>query len=83
MAGGLPPSQTVGPYFAYALTPDGKHDWNDAFTSGLATTRTDATSARIRIRGVKYSTLTAPQFPIVCWRYGRLTARVDSRRALG
>jgi hypothetical protein len=29
---GITPSQTVGPYFAYGLTPIGKYEWNDAFT---------------------------------------------------
>ena len=25
---GITPSQTVGPYFAYGLTPTGRYDWN-------------------------------------------------------
>ncbi len=37
MPDGITPSQTVGPYFAYGLTPNGKYDWNDAFTNNLLT----------------------------------------------
>ncbi|MGB3505375.1 MAG: protocatechuate 3,4-dioxygenase subunit alpha, partial [Xanthobacteraceae bacterium] len=46
---GLTPSQTVGPYFAYGLTPGGKYEWNDAFSNDLVTP--DATGDRIRIAG--------------------------------
>ncbi len=46
---GLTPSQTVGPYFAYGLTPGGKYEWNDAFSNDLVTP--DATGDRIRIVG--------------------------------
>ena len=43
----ITPSQTVGPFFKYGLTPHGKYDWNDAFTSNLSTP--DASGERIRI----------------------------------
>jgi protocatechuate 3,4-dioxygenase alpha subunit len=46
---GLTPSQTVGPFFAYGLTPTGRYEWNDAFTNNLVTS--DATGERIRIEG--------------------------------
>ena len=46
---GLTPSQTVGPYFAYGLTSNGKYDWNDAFSNNLVTS--DTTGERIRIEG--------------------------------
>jgi len=46
---GITPSQTVGPFFKYGLTPDGKYDWNDAFTSNLITQ--DTSGERIRIEG--------------------------------
>jgi len=49
MMAGLTPSQTVGPYFAYGLTPGGKYEWNDAFSNDLVTP--DATGDRIRIAG--------------------------------
>ena len=42
-------SQTVGPFFKYGLTPDGKYDWNDAFTANLVTP--DVSGERIRIQG--------------------------------
>jgi protocatechuate 3,4-dioxygenase alpha subunit len=46
---GLTPSQTVGPFFKYGLTPNGKYDWNDAFTNDLVTP--DASGERIRVQG--------------------------------
>jgi protocatechuate 3,4-dioxygenase, alpha subunit len=46
---GITPSQTVGPFFAYGLTSNGKYDWNDAFTSNLVTP--DTSGERIRIEG--------------------------------
>ena len=46
---GITPSQTVGPYFAYGLTPTGKYDWKDTFSNNLVTS--DASGERIRIEG--------------------------------
>src|ERR1700740_1985747 len=46
---GVTPSQTVGPFFKYGLTPDGQYEWNDAFTSNLVTP--DTSGERIRIEG--------------------------------
>ena len=46
---GITPSQTVGPFFKYGLTPNGAYDWNDAFTGDLVTP--DATGERIRVEG--------------------------------
>ena len=46
---GITPSQTVGPFFAYGITPNGKYEWNDAFTSNLVTP--DTAGERIRIQG--------------------------------
>jgi protocatechuate 3,4-dioxygenase alpha subunit len=46
---GITPSQTVGPFFAYGLTPTGRYEWNDAFSNNLVTP--DATGERIRIEG--------------------------------
>ena len=45
----ITPSQTVGPYFAYGLTPNRKYDWKDTFGADLATP--DASGERIRIEG--------------------------------
>jgi protocatechuate 3,4-dioxygenase, alpha subunit len=46
---GITPSQTVGPFFKYGLTPDGKYDWNDAFTANLVTP--DTSGERLRVEG--------------------------------
>lgn len=46
---GITPSQTVGPFFKYGLTPGGEYAWNDAFTGDMITP--DATGDRIRIEG--------------------------------
>ena len=46
---GVTPSQTVGPFFAYGLTSNGKYDWNDAFTNNLVTA--DTSGERIRVQG--------------------------------
>jgi protocatechuate 3,4-dioxygenase alpha subunit len=48
-ANGITPSQTVGPFFKYGLTPEGKYAWNDAFTNNLVTP--DVSGERIRIEG--------------------------------
>jgi protocatechuate 3,4-dioxygenase alpha subunit len=48
-AEGITPSQTVGPFFKYGLTPNGEYDWNDAFTNNLVTP--DTTGDRIRVEG--------------------------------
>ena len=49
---GITPSQTVGPYFAYGLTPNGKYAWNDAFSNNLVTP--DTSGDRIRVEGIVY-----------------------------
>jgi len=49
VAKGITPSQTVGPFFKYGLTPNGQYAWNDAFTSNLVTP--DTSGDRIRIEG--------------------------------
>jgi protocatechuate 3,4-dioxygenase alpha subunit len=46
---GLTPSQTVGPFFKYGLTPNGAYDWNDAFTNNLVTP--DTSGDRVRVEG--------------------------------
>ena len=52
MSSGITPSQTVGPYFKYGLTPNGEYDWNDAFTGNLVTP--DTSGERIRVTGTVY-----------------------------
>jgi protocatechuate 3,4-dioxygenase alpha subunit len=46
---GITPSQTVGPYFEYGLTPGTSYQWNDAFGNDLVTP--DVSGERIRIVG--------------------------------
>lgn len=46
---GITPSQTVGPYFEYGLTPGASYQWNDAFGNDLVTP--DVSGERIRIVG--------------------------------
>jgi protocatechuate 3,4-dioxygenase, alpha subunit len=46
---GITPSQTVGPFFKYGLTPTGDYAWNDAFTNSTLTP--DVTGDRIRVEG--------------------------------
>ncbi|MGY4328238.1 protocatechuate 3,4-dioxygenase alpha subunit [Bradyrhizobium sp. LB7.2] len=46
---GSRPSQTVGPFFKYGLTPNGDYAWNDAFTNSTLTP--DVTGDRVRIEG--------------------------------
>ena len=43
------PSQTVGPFFAFGLTPNKAYDWVDSFSNNLVTP--DVTGERIRIEG--------------------------------
>ncbi len=46
---GITPSQTVGPYFKYGLTPGSDYQWNDAFGNDLVTP--DVSGERICIVG--------------------------------
>jgi protocatechuate 3,4-dioxygenase alpha subunit len=45
----ITPSQTVGPYFKYGLTPGGDYQWNDAFSNDLVTP--DVSGERSRVVG--------------------------------
>jgi protocatechuate 3,4-dioxygenase alpha subunit len=45
----MTPSQTVGPFFKYGLTPGNDYQWNDAFSNDLVTP--DVSGDRIRIIG--------------------------------
>jgi protocatechuate 3,4-dioxygenase, alpha subunit len=55
---GITPSQTVGPFFKYGLTPNRQYAWNDAFTANLVTP--DASGERIRVEGTVYDGDGAP-----------------------
>ncbi len=81
---GITPSQTVGPFFAYGLTPTGKYPWNDAFGANLVTS--DVSGERIRIAGKVYDGdgKPIPDSLIEIWQadaQGRY-AHPDDRRAL-
>lgn len=45
----ITPSQTVGPYFKYGLTPGNDYAWNDAFGNDLVTA--DVSGERVRVVG--------------------------------
>ena len=49
---GITPSQTVGPYFKYGLTPGGDYRWTDVFGNDLVTP--DVSGERIRIVGTVF-----------------------------
>jgi protocatechuate 3,4-dioxygenase, alpha subunit len=46
---GITPSQTVGPFFDYGLTPTGRYPWTDLAGNNLVTA--DVAGERIRIEG--------------------------------
>ena len=46
---GITPSQTVGPFFDYGLTPTGRYPWSDLAGNNLVTP--DVAGERIRIEG--------------------------------
>jgi len=79
---GITPSQTVGPFFAYGLTPNGKYSWNDAFTNNLVTP--DVTGERIRVEGFVYDGdgANVPDAMLEIWQadaQGRFSDPQDSR----
>jgi protocatechuate 3,4-dioxygenase, alpha subunit len=79
---GITPSQTVGPFYAYGLTPNGKYAWNDAFTNNLLTP--DVTGEKIRIEGVIYDGAgkVVPDAVLEIWQadsQGRFADPQDSR----
>ena len=79
---GLTPSQTVGPFFAYGLTPNGNYSWNDAFTNNLVTP--DVSDDRIRIEGFVYDGdgANVPDAMLEIWQadaQGRFSDPQDSR----
>lgn len=54
----ITPSQTVGPFFAYGLTPTGRYAWNDVVDNDLITP--ELVESRIRIEGALYDGDGAP-----------------------
>src|SRR6202051_5140893 len=79
-AKGVTPSQTVGPYFAYGLTPNGKYQWNDAFSSNLVTP--DTSGDRIRVEGFVCDGVFVPDCMLEIWQaaaQGRFADPQDKR----
>jgi protocatechuate 3,4-dioxygenase alpha subunit len=79
---GITPSQTVGPFFAYGLTPNGQYSWNDAFTNNLLTS--DVSGEKIRVEGAVYDGDGAivPDAMLEIWQadaQGRFADPQDSR----
>lgn len=54
----ITPSQTVGPFFAYGLTPQGRYAWNDVAENDLVAP--ELVESRIRIEGALYDGDGAP-----------------------
>jgi protocatechuate 3,4-dioxygenase alpha subunit len=82
---GVTPSQTVGPFFAYGLTPNGKYDWQDSFSNNLLTP--DVSGDRIRIEGIVYDGdgVLVPDCMLEIWQadaQGRFADPQDNRSSL-
>src|ERR1044072_2432635 len=79
---GTTPSQPVGPFLKSGLTPDGKYEWNDAFSNSLITP--DASGERIRIegRGLEGDGRVVPDAMLEIWQadaQGRFADPKDKR----
>jgi protocatechuate 3,4-dioxygenase, alpha subunit len=79
---GITPSQTVGPYFKYGLTPNGEYAWNDAFTNNLLTS--DVSGERIRVEGTVFDGdgVPVPDCMLEIWQadaQGRFSDPQDAR----
>jgi protocatechuate 3,4-dioxygenase, alpha subunit len=79
---GITPSQTVGPYFKYGLTPNGEYAWNDAFTNNLVTP--DVSGERIRVEGTVFDGdgVPVPDCMLEIWQadaQGRFSDPQDAR----
>ena len=80
---GITPSQTVGPFFAPALTPGERYPWRQPITNDLITP--DASGERIRLEGRVFDADNAPvnDAMIEIWQAdaaGRYAHPADSRR---
>jgi protocatechuate 3,4-dioxygenase alpha subunit len=78
----ITPSQTVGPFFKYGLTPNGRYEWNDAFTNNLVTP--DVSGDRIGIEGGVFDGdgLAVPDCMLEIWQadaQGRFSDPQDKR----
>jgi protocatechuate 3,4-dioxygenase alpha subunit len=80
---GITPSQTVGPWFAYGLTPLGNYEWPDLATGNLITP--DVVGDRIRIEGIVRDGdgVPMPDAMIEIWQadgQGRLPTRANGAK---
>ena len=79
---GITPSQTVGPYFAYGLTSNGKYDWNDAFSNNLVTSDTSASASASRAGCSTATAQPVPDCMLEIWQadaQGRFSDPQDKR----
>src|SRR3981189_3026926 len=79
---GITPSQTVGPFFKYGLTPNGQYDWNDAFTNNLVTPDTSGERIRGQGRGFDGDGQPVPDCMLEIWQpdaQGRFSDPQDKR----
>ena len=78
----ITPSQTVGPYFAYGLTPRRDYDWKDTFGSDLVTADTDGERIRIEGRVLDGDNVPITDCMLEIWQadaQGRYASPADSR----
>ncbi len=78
----ITPSQTVGPFFKYGLTPGGDYEWNDAFGNELVTP--DVSGERIRVVGQVFDgdSTVVPDAMLEIWQadaQGRFADPQDTR----
>ena len=82
----ITPSQTIGPYFHYGLTPNGRYPWNDFATCNLIAP--DVSGERIRVEGRVYDGdgQPVPDCLLEIWQadaQGRFPAPPDDRPQWG
>jgi protocatechuate 3,4-dioxygenase alpha subunit len=79
---GITPSQTVGPYFKYGLTPGDSYQWNNAFTNDLVTPHVSGDRLRIVGRVFDGDGKAIPDSMLEIWQadgQGRFADRQDTR----
>ena len=91
----ITPSQTVGPYFAYGLTPRGKYAWKDTFGADLVTPVALAAAAAgadgllvevhpdpAQAKSDGYQSLNFKQFDTLMTKLPKLLAALDRKLAV-
>jgi protocatechuate 3,4-dioxygenase, alpha subunit len=79
---GITPSATVGPYFAYGLTPNGRYAWKDTGSAAMAAPGTEGTPVRIEGRVLDGDGVGIPDAMIEVWQADS-RGRYDHARATG